>query len=67
MHTSKTIQRKYAASATVGNNAMNPRLKEICVQGHLATEIEEYLCSVAGLPRQLIHVSIGKNVKKKKT
>ena len=62
----RDLQRKYAASASVGPCANNPQKREVYVQGNLAREIEEFLVKDCGFKRSMLSVELGKSVKAKK-
>ena len=63
----REFRQKFAASSTVGPSASNPKLTEVCIQGHLANEAVEFLVKTYSMPRTLLSVSLKKGVKTKKT
>jgi translation initiation factor 2D len=63
----REFRQKFAASSTVGPSASNPRITEVCIQGHLGNEAVEFLVKTYSMPRNLLSVSLKKGVKAKKT
>ena len=56
----KEFRQKFAASSTVGPYASNPRLTDVCIQGHLANEAVEFLVKTYSMPRTLLSISLKK-------
>ena len=55
----KGIQKKFASAASVGPQVTNPKFNEVCVQGNLAMQAEEFLCVQYGFRKSMINAPVG--------
>jgi predicted RNA-binding protein (TIGR00451 family) len=62
----REVQKKFAASASVGPNSSNPQKSEVYIQGNVAVQLEDYLVDECGLKRSMISIELGKGCKPKK-
>lgn len=63
----KDCQKKFACAAAVSPVAYQKAgINELIIQGHLGSELEEYLTNELGIPKSLISIKLAKGLKMKK-
>ena len=55
----KGIQKKFASAASVGPQVTNPKVNEVCVQGNLSAQAEDFLVSQYGFRKSMITAPVG--------
>ena len=57
------MAKKFATSCSIGPATINPKIREIMVQGNMGRECEDLLTEACGVPRSLVKLEHAKGVK----